>query len=209
MNALLFHLPLHHQLSPGLQGLTRSNSRQHSSALSDDVFGGSIPAGRKASQASGAERAASYSPESNTPLVLNGVLSLANAGTWLQMLRSKLSSSPDRRRSDFAEGPDPGMGMRDGTVSETCTSIQQPEEDHPLPIRRSRSDGLHDRQLTSAICRRGTELTRASSLGVSCDTCCGDRTSARACWGSCCCSSCPFRQKHACMVAGHLLVSYF
>ena len=168
------HNSLYHQPSLGMQGLTRSNSRQHSSALSDDVFGGSIPAGRKASQASDMERAASHSPGSNTPLVLNGVLSLANAGTWLQMLRSKLSNSPDRRRSDFADGPDLGMGTRGGTVSE-ITLPQQQEEDagYLLPIRRSRSDALHDRQLTSFVCRRGTELTRASSTGVASDTCCG------------------------------------
>lgn len=114
------------------------------------------------------ERAASnsHSLGSTTPLVLNGVLSLANAGTWLQMLRSKLSSSPDRRRSDFADGPDPA---RDGTVSEMCMSPQQLEEDayYPLPIRRSRSEALHDRQLSTVHCRRGAELTRASSAGVS------------------------------------------
>lgn len=126
------------------------------------MFGGVIPAGRKASAM---ERAASHSPGSTTPLVLNGVLSLANAGTWLQMLRSKLSNSPDRRRSDFADGPDPA---RDGTVSEMCVSPQQLEEDayYPLPIRRSRSEALHDRQLSSVHCRRGAELTRASSAGV-------------------------------------------
>ena len=175
-----------------MQGLTRSNSRQHSSALSDDVFDGSIPAGRKATQASDIERAASHLPGSNTPLVLNGVLSLANAGTWLQMLRSKLSNSSERRRSDFADAPDLGMGTRDGTVSEMCMFPQPQEEDayHPLPIRRSRSDGLHDRQLTSVICRRGTELTRAFSAGVFREICSGDRAS----FGGSCCSNFPSRQ---------------
>ena len=192
---------LHHQKYPGMQGLTRSNSRQHSSALSDDVFGGSIPAGRKASQASGMGRAASHSTGSNTPLVLNGVLSLATAGTWLQMLRSKLSNSQDRRRSDFADGPDSGLSTRDSTVSPTCMLPQQQEEDayYPLPIRRSRSDALHDRQLTSVICRRGAELTRASSAGVLSELCCGDRFLTGASWQSCCCSNCQFRQKHVCI----------
>ena len=188
MDALMLHLlsamvkynNISHQTSSGMQGLTRSNSRQHSSALSDDVFGGSIPAGRKASQASDMERAASHSSSSNTPLVLNGVLSLANAGTWLQMLRSKLSNSPSRRRSDFADGPDPGMGTRDGTVSDIMLTQQQ-EEDAYYPIRRSRSDALHDRQPTSVICRRGTELTRASSAGVSSGTRSGHRASFGAC----------------------------
>lgn len=148
-----------------LQGWTRSSSRQPSSALSDDVYSGGIPAARKGSQASGIERAASQSPNSATPVVLNGVLSLANAGTWLQMLRSKLSNNPDRRTSDFDDGPG-----RDGTVSGMCFSPQQLEEDafdYPLPIRRSRSDALHDRHFQSLSGRRGSELTRASSVGES------------------------------------------
>lgn len=145
-----------------LQGLT--SSRQHSNAMSDDVLSGSIPAGRLASQASGMGRAASPSPGSTTtPVVLTGVLSLASAGSWLRMLRSKVSNNPDRRWSDFAD-------VRDGTVLENCVSPLQQEEhnfDYPLPIRRSRSDALHDRQLTSHGCRRGSELTRAPSTGES------------------------------------------
>ncbi|KAL3146117.1 hypothetical protein ABBQ38_015465 [Trebouxia sp. C0009 RCD-2024] len=154
-------------LTKQLQGLT--SSRQHSNTLSDGVLGGSIPAGRKASQLSSMDRAASHSPSSTAPVVLTGVLSLANAGSWLHLLRSKLSSNTDRRWSDYADG-------RDGTASETYVSPQQQEDqtfDYPLPIRRSRSDALHDRHLTAPVCRRGSEMGRATSadLGRSMEGC--------------------------------------
>ena len=158
-------LPRIHQcLEVGLQGLAKPSSRQHSGGVADDMLNGSIPAGRNASSGSVTmERAASQG--SNAPLVLNGVLSLANAGTWLQMLRSKLASnSPDWRRSDFADAPD----TRDGTVSEIGLPAQQEEEEfgYAAPMRRSRSDALHDRNFSSIACRRGSELARASSAGM-------------------------------------------
>ncbi len=102
------------------------------------------------------------SPNHNSPFVLNGVLSLANAGTWLQMLRSKLSPPVSHRRQT-ADVPD----TRDGAASD-CMAFGQddPEEfTHYVPMRRSRSDALYDRQLNSAIARRGADLPRTSSVG--------------------------------------------
>ena len=106
------------------------------------------------------------SPRPNSPLVLNGVLSLAHAGTWLQMLRSKLSpGASDRRRSDFADMPD----NMDGTASESSDFPAEGEPDsfsYPLPLRRSRSEGACDRLRRSTMYRRGSELSRTSSAGT-------------------------------------------
>ena len=150
-----------------MQGLAKPSSRQHSNALSDDMLDGSIPAGRKTSNGSGTfDRVPSASPGSGSPLVLNGVLSLANAGTWLQMLRAKLApNSPDRRRSDFADVPE----LRSSTLLQPGLP-SQPEADetfaYPEPIRRSRSDALHDRQPSTVHSRRGADLARCSSAGI-------------------------------------------
>ncbi len=104
------------------------------------------------------------SPNHNSPLVLNGVLSLANAGTWLQMLRSKLSPQVSHmRRTQTADVQD----TRDGAASE-CMAFGQDEPEeftYSAPIRRSRSDALYDRQLKSTVSRRGAELPRTSSVG--------------------------------------------
>ena len=81
------------------------------------------------------------------------------------MLRSKLAPiSPTRRRSDFADAPD----TLDAFDFEGVACEQQGPEtfSYGLPIRRSRSDGLFDRQVTSSIFRRGSELSRASSAGI-------------------------------------------
>lgn len=101
------------------------------------------------------------SPNHNSPFVLNGVLSLANAGTWLQMLRSKLTPQVShRRRTQTADVPD----TRDGAASDT--GQDDPEEfTHYVPMRRSRSDALYDRQLNSAGARRGADLPRTNSVG--------------------------------------------
>ncbi len=104
------------------------------------------------------------SPSHNSPLVLNGVLSLANAGTWLQMLRSKLSPQVSHtRRTQTADVQD----TRDGAASD-CVAFGQDEPEeltYSVPMRRSRSDALYDRQLNSTVCRRGADLPRTSSVG--------------------------------------------
>lgn len=104
------------------------------------------------------------SPNHNSPLILNGVLSLANAGTWLQMLRSKLSpQTSHRRRTQTADVQD----IKDGAASDCMAFDQDEAEDftYSLPIRRSRSDALYDRQINSTVSRRGAELPRTSSVG--------------------------------------------
>lgn len=105
-----------------------------------------------------------HASSQSSPFVLNGVLSLANAGTWLQMLRSKLvAASPERRRSDFADVPD----TRDGTASEGTCEQEEPEGFlYTEPIRRSQSDRLFDRNFSTSICRRGGEMTRPSRAGT-------------------------------------------
>ena len=104
------------------------------------------------------------SPNHNSPFVLNGVLSLANAGTWLQMLRSKLSPQVShRRRTQTAAVPD----TRDDAASDCMAFCQDEAEEftYSVPMRRSRSDALYDRQLNSTVCRRGADLPRTSSVG--------------------------------------------
>ncbi len=104
------------------------------------------------------------SPSHNSPFVLNGVLSLANAGTWLQMLRSKLSPQLSHtRRTQTADVQD----TRDGAASD-CIAFGQDEPEeftYSVPMRRSRSDAMYDRQLNSTVCRRGADLPRTSSVG--------------------------------------------
>ena len=103
-------------------------------------------------------------PNHNSPFVLNGVLSLAHAGTWLQMLRSKLSPQVSHaRRTQTADVQD----TRDGAASD-CMGFGQDEPEeftYSVSMRRSRSDALYDRQLKSGVSRRGGELPRTSSVG--------------------------------------------
>lgn len=104
------------------------------------------------------------SPKLNSPVVLNGVLSLANAGTWLQMLRSKLSLQVSQARRPQTAGV---QDTRDGAASD-CMAFGQDEPEeftYSVPMRRSRSDALYDRQLNSTVFRRAAELPRTSSVG--------------------------------------------
>lgn len=149
-----------------LQTLSNPTSRQNSNRLEAGELPGSIPAGPVGSawSASDMERLPS-SPNHNSPLILNGVLSLANAGTWLQMLRSKLSpQTSHRRRTQTADVQD----IKDGAASDCMAFDQDEAEDftYSLPIRRSRSDALYDRQINSTVSRRGAELPRTSSVGA-------------------------------------------
>ena len=105
----------------------------------------------------------------NSPLVLNGVLSLAHAGTWLQMLRSKLSpGASGRRRSDFADVPDHMEGAAlESSDSQAFPAKGEPNSfAYPLPLRHSRSEGSCDRLRRSIVYRRGGELSRTSSAGT-------------------------------------------
>ncbi|DBB03371.1 TPA: hypothetical protein ACH3X3_010743 [Trebouxia sp. C0006] len=149
-----------------LQALSNPSSRQNSNRLGSGELPDSIPAGPvgSARSASDMDRLPS-SPNHNSPFVLNGVLSLANAGTWLQMLRSKLSPQVShRRRTQTAAVPD----TRDDAASD-CMAFGQDEAEeftYSVPMRRSRSDALYDRQLNSTVCRRGADLPRTSSVGA-------------------------------------------
>lgn len=160
-------------LQKKLQALTAPNSCRTSQQSSNRWGSGdqlsSIPAGPIVSQWSASDMDRPNSPRPNSPLVFNGVLSLAHAGTWLQMLRSKLSpGASDRRRSDFADVLD----TRDGTASEDIECEDEPNSfSYPLPLRRSRSEGACDRLRRSTVYRRGSELSRTSSAGCPPEKC--------------------------------------
>ncbi|KAA6417017.1 MAG: hypothetical protein FRX49_13018 [Trebouxia sp. A1-2] len=154
-------------LNKKLQALSNPTSRQNSNRLGSGELPGSIPAGPMGSawSASDMDRLPS-SPKLNSPVVLNGVLSLANAGTWLQMLRSKLSLQVSQARRPQTAGV---QDTRDGAASD-CMAFGQDEPEeftYSVPMRRSRSDALYDRQLNSTVFRRAAELPRTSSVGQS------------------------------------------
>lgn len=149
-------------LQKRLQALSAPTTRQNSNGLSlSDLQDGSIPAGPPMSSMSSSalEQVPSHSSSPTSPFVLNGVLSLANAGTWLQMLRQKLiNANAERGRPDLVD-PD----ATDETASERAAVVTCDDFPVPAPMRRSRSDGLFDRQ---SSCRRGAEMLRPSRAGA-------------------------------------------
>ena len=144
------------------QALSVPTTRQNSNGLGlSDLPDGSIPAGPPMSSMSSSalERVPSHTSSPTSPFVLNGVLSLANAGTWLQMLRQKLiNANAERGRPDLVD-PD----ATDETASERAAVVTDDDFPVPAPMRRSRSDGFFDRQ---SSCRRGAEMLRPSRAGT-------------------------------------------
>ena len=162
--ATAYHLctPNFNMVAVEWQALSVPTTRQNSNGLNlSDLQEGSIPAGPPMSSMSSSalERVPSHSSSPTSPFVLNGVLSLANAGTWLQMLRQKLiNANAERGRPDLVD-PD----ATDETASECAAVVACDDFPMPAPMRRSRSDGLFDRQ---SSCRRGSEMLRPSRAGT-------------------------------------------
>ena len=123
---------------------------------------GSIPAGQHTLRASSEELPSDAAGKPG--VTFDGVRSLANAGSWLQLLRAKLAGSGSGSRS-----PDQTYyAATDETASLPGTQIIQDVDVYQEPMRRSRSDLLHDRECSRSA-RRGGELVRPSTAGMVCN----------------------------------------
>lgn len=145
-----------------LQGLRASSDPESGFVTGRVSSAGSIPAGQHTSASRTTSQDLTSGDVTKSALTFDAVKSLASAGSWLQVLRAKLAGGGG------SEGRDQLYSSVDETASLPGMPALQEEHTYQEPIRRSRSDTLHDRGEFVANLRRGGDLgTRPSTAGAS------------------------------------------